>query len=155
MKIKSVKGIVEEIKSVDGDSAVTKGMILAILETEKDLRFNHGVKTVADLDQVISAMNRTFGIDEDNGLPRIRSIHNAFVELRVVNPGLGISEEGMRFLVKEDLIPHICVGKKVLVALESFEAPYNEKFVHYDYCQGKKSKRDAILRELLEKKGLA
>lgn len=155
MRIKSVRGIVDEIKCVDSDSSVTQGMIWDMLDSKKNLRFHHGNRTVADLDQVIAAMNRTFGIDEDNGLPRIRSIHNAFVELRVVNPGLGISEEGMRFLVKEDLIPHICVGKKVLVALESFEAPYNEKFVHYDYCQGKKAKRDAILRELLVKKGLA
>ena len=155
MKIKSVKGIVEEIKSVDGDSAVTKGMILAIFETEKDLRFNHGVKTVADFDKVIVAMNRAYGIAEDKGMPRIRSIHDAFIELRVSRPGLGISEEGMRFLVKEDLIPHISVGKRSFVALECFDPPYCEKFVQYDYCQGKKAKRDAVLNELLQKKGLA
>lgn len=151
MRIKTINAIVSDIKMVDGGSAVNQGMIRTLIETKELDFFHRGNRLVSNADKFAEDMNRIFGIDEKNSMPRVRSIHNAFLELREINPELGLSEERIRALVGMDVIPHIRVGNRAYVALECFEEPYNEHFLYDDYRDSEEAMLERIAKEQLEK----
>ena len=101
MRIKTMNSIVEEIKQIDGFSAINLGMLRMLFETKALKSIQRGNRTVSDMDQLIEELNQLWGIEEKYKVPRIRSIHNAFLELREIQPQLGLSEERIRFLVSQ------------------------------------------------------
>lgn len=155
MRIKTVKGIVDGIKKVDSESAINQGIIRLLFEQGELKSFSRGNRIVSDMDQVVEDLNRIYNIDEKDSIPRIRSIRNAFGELRTLRPELGISEEGIRFLVTMDYIPHIDIGNRSYVALECFEPPYDQCLINFDYRDARKKERERIFQQTFEAMGLA
>lgn len=151
MKIKTINAIVSDIKMVDGGSAVNQGMIRTLIKTKELSFFYVGNRLVSNADKFAENMNRIFGINEKNSMPRVRSIHNAFLELREMNPELGLSEERIRALVGMDVIPHIRIGNRAYVALECFEDPYNENLLYDDYRDSEDAMLERIAKEQLER----
>lgn len=151
MRIKTLQAIVIEIRQGDRNSAVTLGMLQSLSHLQRINYSHRGNRLVSDIDKLTKEMNRIFGISDENNMPRIRSIHNAFIELREINPELGLSEERIRALVGMDVIPHIRVGNRAYVALECFEEPYNEHFLYDDYRDSKKAMMEMTVQEQLEK----
>ena len=93
MRIKTINSIVKEIKMVDGHSAVKQGILRVLIATNRLDFFHRGNRLVIDADKLPDDINLLFGIDGNKAIPRIRSIHNAFLELRKISPELGVSEE--------------------------------------------------------------
>ena len=76
-------------------------------------------------------------------------IHNAFLEVRESNLELGISEQRIRRLVGMGKLPHIRIGNRAYVALESFEEPYNECLLYDDYQDSEDAMLERIAQEQL------
>ena len=151
MRINNLQAIVSEIKQGDGSTAVTHGMLRELVKQDKINHFYRGNRLVSDMDKLVEEINKIFGIEDKNTMPRIRSINDAFLELRESKPGLGISEAGIRFLVKEKNIPSIEVRSRSFVALECFDEPYSNRFIDINYCDKKKALIDKIVQEQLAK----
>ena len=107
---------------------------------------------VSDMEELTKGMNQIFGIHEECTIPRIRSIHNAVLELRETQPELGISEERIRFLARMNKLPHIKVGNRSYVALESFEYPYNQCLIYDDYCDSEEALIEQIANQQNEER---
>ena len=137
MRIKTTRAIVDEIRMIDGSSAVNQGMLTTLFETKQLKYYYRGNRVVADFDHVIEGMNKIYNLNEKDVMPRIRSIHNAFRELRELGIDTGISEERIRFLVEKKKLPSIEVGNRSYIALESFEAPYNECLIYDDFVDSR------------------
>ena len=133
MRIKTIKAIVEDIRRIDGGTAVNPSMLHSLAKNKKLVVHTRGNRLVCDADTLPTQLNQLFGLTGNTEMPHIRSIHNAFLYLREFNPELGISEEQMRRLIGIEVLPHIRVGNRAYVALESFEAPYNECLLCDDY----------------------
>ena len=149
MRIKTTKKIVEEVKITDQNSAINENMLSILFETKTLHSFKRGNRTVAEVDHLIVEINQLFGIEEKTTLVRVRSIHNAYVELK--DTEIGISEERIRFLVVKERLPHVKVGNRVYIALESFEAPYNESLIYDDYMDSKQASIEKHIEEQFAK----
>ena len=121
MNIVSAKKLVEVVKMLDKDTAITLNMLEDLFSKQKILLWKHGKRTVGDLNVLIKSLNNLFALANSESVPRIRSIRKGYLELRAQNPCLGISEERIRFLIKMDVLPHISIGNRDYIALESFK----------------------------------
>lgn len=151
MRIKTINSIVEEIKQIDGFSAINLGMLRMLFETKALKSIQRGNRTVSDMDQLIEELNQLWGIEEKYKVPRIRSIHNAFLKLREIQPQLGLSEERIRFLVSQKKLPCVKVGNRAYVALECFEPPYDQNLIYDDYQDSEAALIEKILEQEIEK----
>ena len=151
MRIKTMNSIVEEIKQIDGFSAINLGMLRMLFETKALKSMQRGNRIVSDMDQLIEELNQLWGIKEKHKVPRIRSIHNAFLELREIQPQLGLSEERIRFLVSQKKLPCVKVGNRAYVALECFEPPYDQNLMYDDYQDSEAALVEKILQQEIEK----
>ena len=125
--------MVEEIKRGDGDTAVTPGVLRVLVGDKKINHLYRGNKLLLDADRLPEDINQILKLNENKTMPRIRSIHKAYLELRKESPELGMSEEMIRILVGMGNLPCIRVGNRAYIALESFEPPYNESLISIDY----------------------
>ena len=146
-----MNSIVEEIKQIDGFSAINLGMLRMLFETKALKSMQRGNRIVSDMDQLIEELNQLWGIKEKYKVPRIRSIHNAFLELREIQPQLGLSEERIRFLVSQKKLPCVKVGNRAYVALECFEPPYDQNLIYDDYQDSEAALIEKILQQEIEK----
>lgn len=151
MRLMSTSELIREIQKVDGNTAVNPDMLRSLVRAEKVKHLFHGGRLRIDADQFPKNMNDLLGLDLDTKMPRIRSIHNAFTEVRESNPELGISEQRIRRLIGMGKLPHIRVGNRAYVALESFEEPYNECLVYDDYQDSEDAMLERIAQEQLAK----
>ena len=142
----SIPELIREIQKVDGNTAVNPDMLRSLVRDEKVKHLFHGGRLRIDADQFPQNMNDLLGLDLDTKMPRIRSIHSAFIEVRESNPKLGISEQRIRRLIGMGKLPHIRVGNRAYVALESFDAPYNECLLYDDY----QDSEDAMLERIAQ-----
>lgn len=150
MEIKTINRTVEKIKEKDERSALN-GTMLRTMTKEKLIASHHiGNRTVFEMGGFVNDINRLFGFGERDTLPRVRSIHDAFTELRVSNPELGISEERIRFLVKKEKIPSVRIGNRAYIALETFEPPFDHCLIYDDYMNSFESELERIARENIE-----
>ena len=147
MRVKTINAIVEEVRLIDGSTAVNQSMIRVLAENKKLDFLYRGNRLVCDADKLPEQLNQLFRLIDNTEMPRIRSIHNAFLELRELNPELGISEEMIRRLVGMGKLPHIRVGNRAYVALESFDPPYNECLLCDDYRDSEKAMIDEIVKK--------
>ena len=149
MSLMSIATLIGEIQKVDGNTAVNPDMIRSLVRDKKVNHLYHGNKVRINADQFPIDMNNLFGLAPNTEMPRIRSIHNAFVEVRTSNPALGISEQRIRRLIGMGKLPHIRVGNRAYVALESFGAPYNECLLYDDYQDSEDAMLERIAQEQL------
>lgn len=147
MKIKSIFAIVASISEVDRHTAVNPGLVKTLIK-DKKIRSHQigkkGKKTVADFEQVIEDLNVLWGFNGNSSVPRIRSIRNAYLDLKEVQPELGISEETIRFLVKKNRLTNVKIGNRIYIALESFESPYVDRLFDEEYWRGKDEEKERI-----------
>ena len=68
MRIKTINSIVQEIKMVDGHSAVNPGMLRVLIKTNRIDSFHRGNRLVADADKLPDDINLLFGIDENKAM---------------------------------------------------------------------------------------
>lgn len=151
MRIKTVKEICATFKEVDGGSAVNPHMIRNLFDDKQIKLAKRGNRLVADMDQITRELNQLFDLGLRDIVPRIRSIHEAYMEVKVLHPELGISESRIRFLVDRDLLPHITVGNRVYIALDSFEEPFNDCLFYDDYLDSEEALIERIVNEEREK----
>ena len=102
---------------------------------------------MCEFDQLVEGINELLGLEVKKAMPRVRSIHDAFIELRELNPQLGVSEQRMRRLVGLRRLPHIRVGTRAYVALESFAEPYNECLIYDDLIDSEGAMIQRIAQE--------
>ena len=138
MHTKTTRQLVQAIQTHDPKSAININMLQRLFDSNALRNWKHGKRTVGDIDVLAHDLNKYFGFQQDGGIPRIRSIHNAFLELREIDPDLGVSEERIRDLVGMDKLPHISIGNRAYVALESFFEPYNDCLMYNGYCDEQK-----------------
>lgn len=151
MRIKTVNELCSALKGVDYHTAVNPHMLRSLFSDDKLKFAKRGNRTVADMDQVIRELNQLFNLGQRDIVPRIRSIHEAYMEVKVLQPELGISESRIRFLVDRDLLPHITVGNRVYIALDSFEEPFNDCLFYDDYLDSEEALIERIVNEEREK----
>ena len=149
MRLMSIAALISEIQKVDGNTAVNPGMLRSLVRDKKVKHLYHGDKLRINADQFPMDMNILYGLDPSKEMPRIRSIHNAFLEVRVSSPELGISEQRIRRLIGMGKLPHIRIGNRAYVALESFDAPYNECLMYDDYQDSEEAMLEQIAKEQL------
>lgn len=147
MKLMPAEKLAQEIKALDSSSAVNKTMLQRLFKDDILPSWKHGNRTVCDIDILIERLNQKFKLSEKNVVPRIRSIHEAMLEIRKENPCLGISEETIRSAVKKDKLPSIKVGNRIYIALESFEFP-NDTWL---LCNDLKESRKTIIENIVKK----
>ena len=151
MRLMSIPALIREIQKVDGNTAVNPDMLRSLVRDKKVKHLYHGDKLRINAEQFPMDMNSLFGLDPNKEMPRIRSIHNAFVEVREFNPELGISEQRIRRLVGLGMLPHLRIGNRAYVALESFAEPYNECLMYDDYQDSEDAMLERIVQEQIEK----
>ena len=151
MEIKTINRTIEEIKEIDERSAVNGTMLKTMAEKKIISSYHRGNRTVFEMGEFVMDMNRLFGFGERDTLPRVRSIHDAFTELRVSNTELGISEERIRFLVKKEKIPSVRIGKRAYVALETFEPPFDHCLIYDDYMDSREAELERVAKETVER----
>ena len=144
MRLMGIAALIGELQKVDGDTAVNPSMLRLLVCDKKVNHLYHGDTLRINADQLPIDLNNLLGFDPNMGMPRIRSIHNAFLELRAHTPELGISEQRIRKLVGLGQLPHIRVGNRAYVALESFDAPYNACLLYDDYRNSEEAKLEQI-----------
>lgn len=149
MRLMSIAVLIRELQKVDGDTAVNPDMLRFLVKEKKITHLYHGKSLRINADQFPQDINYLFGLDPNMEMPRIRSIHNAFLEVRESNPELGISEQRIRRLVGLGKLPHIRVGNRAYVALESFDAPYNACLLYDDYQDSEDAMLERIAQEQL------
>ena len=149
MRLMSIAALISEIQKVDGNTAVNPGMLRSLVRDKKVKHLYHGDKLRINADQFPMDMNSLFGLDPSVEMPRIRSIHNAFLEVKESNPELGTSEQRIRRLIGMGKLPHIRIGNRAYVALESFDAPYNECLMYDDYQDSEEAMLEQIAKEQL------
>ena len=149
MRLMSIAVLIRELQKVDGDSAVNPDMLRSLVKEKKVMYIHHGDSLRINADQFPIDMNNLFGLEPSMEMPRIRSIHNAFLEVREHTPELGISEQRIRRLVGLGKLPHIRVGNRAYVALESFDAPYNACLLYDDYQDSEDAMLERIAQEQL------
>lgn len=150
MNIVTTRKAVQIILKKDENNAINEDMLRRLFKSEKLPSWKHGNRTVCEISLLIEGLNTLLGLEEKKRVPRIRSIHNAFLELRTSSPELGISEERIRVLVGMNKLPHIRVGNRVYIALESFEDPYNECLIYDDYRESEEAMLDRVAQEQFE-----
>lgn len=133
MRLSPLKATVEEIKKGDGDTAVTPGMLRTLVKSKKITHLYRGNKLVLDADKLPEELNGLLGLNKNKTMPRIRSIHKAYLELRKESPELAISEELIRILVAMGELPCVRVGNRAYIALESFDPQYNVVSLSVNY----------------------
>ena len=149
MRLMSIAALIGELQRVDDNTAVNPDMLRSLVKEKKVKYIYHGDSLRINADQFPIDMNNLFGLDPSMEMPRIRSIHNAFLAVRESNPELGISEQRIRRLVGMGKLPHIRIGNRAYVALESFAPPYNECLLYDDYRNSEEAKLEQIaLRQL-------
>lgn len=146
MRLMSIAALISEIQKVDGNTAVNPGMLRSLVRDKKVKHLYHGDKLRINADQFPMDMNSLFGLDPSVEMPRIRSIHNAFLEVKESNPELGTSEQRIRRLIGMGKLPHIRIGNRAYVALESFDAPYNECLMYDDYQDSEEAMLEQIAK---------
>ena len=149
MRIKTIRAILEEIKTIDNKSAITQGMLLELFHAKQIDCYYRGNRLVTNADKLPDSLNRIFGLAGNKTLPRIRSIHSAFVEIRQLYPELGVSEERIRSLIGLNEVPHVKIGNRIYLALESFEEPYNDWLMMDDYHEYEAAMLERIALEQL------
>lgn len=148
MTVMTVNKLVHAIKAQDPENATNENMLKALFDAKKLTFWMHGNRIVCDLGILIEGINDLLGLNEKQTMPRLRSIHDAFVELRHSHPDLGISEERMRFLVTKGKLPHIKAGNRTYVALESFSAPYDQCLICDDtFFKSNNELKQSIIEE--------
>lgn len=150
MNIVSAKKLVEAIKRLDKNTGITLNMLEELFKKQKILLWKHGKRTVGDMNVLIKNLNDLFSLTNDESLPRIRSIRKGYLELRAQNPCLGISEERIRFLVKMGVLPHVSIGNRDYIAMESFEPPYDECLMFHDIKSNKEEQKNQSIDRQLE-----
>lgn len=126
-------------------------MIRTLTQQKLVSSFSRGNRTVIEMDRFVKDMNGLFGFGERDNLPKIRSIHNAYTELRDANPELGISEERIRFLVMKEKIPSVKIGNRSYVALETFAPPFDHCLIYDDYMDSFEAELERIAVENIER----
>ena len=151
MKIKTINKAIEKIKEIDERSALNNTMLRSLTEQKLIESFRRGNRTVVEIGQFVKDMNILFGFNERDSLPKVRSIHNAYTELKDLNPELGISEERIRFLVMKEKIPSLRIGNRAYIALETFEPPFDHCLLYDDYIDSREAEIERIARENAER----
>ena len=149
MRLMGIAALIDELQKVDGDTAVNPSMLRLLVRDRKVNHLYHGDTLRINADQLPIDLNNLLGFDPNMGMPRIRSIHNAFLELRAHTPELGISEQRIRRLIGLGKLPHIRVGNRAYIALESFGEPYNECLLYDDYQDSEEAMLERIAYEQL------
>ena len=147
MNIVTTARAVQMIRAEDPNSVINGDMLRRLFAEKKLPSWKHGKRTVCEFDQLVEGINELLGLEVKKVMPRVRSIHDAFIELRELNPQLGVSEQRMRRLVGLGRLPHIRVGTRAYVALESFEEPYNECLIFDDLIDSEKAIIQRIAQE--------
>ncbi len=150
MKLMPAEKLTQAIKALDPGSAVNKTMLKRLFEENILPSWRHGNRTVCDVDILIERLNKKFKLSEKNVVPRIRSIHDAMLEIRKGNHCLGISEETIRSAVKKDKLPSIKVGNRIYIALESFEFPNDTWLLCNDLKESRKTMIENIVKKQVE-----
>lgn len=127
MQIKTLPRIVKDIRAADPSSAVSESLLSALINSGDIPCTYHGNRLVADAESVVPALNRLLGLDENGGLPQIRSIREAATELKQSRPEMGIGEKLIRNAVKDGRIPSIRIGNRDYIAMQSFDEPYCQR----------------------------
>ena len=151
MRVMTVKKLVQTIKAMDTNSAINENMLKALFDAKKVQSWQHGNRTVTDVDILIRDLNRILGLNENTSIPRLRSIHDAFFELRSSNPDLGVSEERIRFLISAHKLPCIRAGNRAYIALESFTPPYDQCLICDDGIDNRSDLKEQIREQQLQK----
>lgn len=150
MQIVSVNRLAKAINDLDPDSAINANMIRSLFADGMVRSWKHGNRAVCNVSEFMEDINKLFGFNEKETLPRVRAIHSAFLDLRNEAPNLGISEERIRFLVVKKRLPHIKMGNRAYIALESFQPPYDQCLVYDDYMDSKPAMLKSVVQEQLE-----
>lgn len=124
MRIKTIPKIVEEIRSLDAQSAVGESFLIALADANELPHTYHGNRLVADAEAVIPMLNRLLGFEGREDIPHIRSIRGAVAELKERTINIGIGEKLIRSAVKDGRIPCIRIGNREYIAMQSFDEPY-------------------------------
>ena len=143
MKIQTIRKATQTIKSSDAQSAINNNMLRTLAENQRINSFKRENRTLFEVEILRDDINVMFGLGKGKDFPRVRSIHDAYTELRTSNPELGISEERIRFLIKKQKIPFIKIGNRAYVALETFEPPFDLCLIYDDYLDS----REAIIKQ--------
>ena len=147
MLIMTINKAVDRILTEDPDSAINEDVLRRLLCEKKLPSWKHGKRTVCEFEQLVEGINQLFGLEGKKVMPRVRSIHDAFVELRGLNPQFGVSEQRIRRLVGLGKLPHLRIGNRAYVALESFAEPYNECLMYDDYWDSEDAMIERIAQE--------
>ena len=147
MQIMTTNKLAGAIRAQDKNTAINENMLRVLFEKKEVRSWKHGNRTVCEFGILIEGINQLLGLKETEVMARVRSIHDAFTELRETNPELGISEERIRFLVSAGKLSHIKVGNRAYIALESFEAPYNSCLIYDDYRESKAARQEEIAQK--------
>ena len=150
MQIMTTNKLAGAIRAQDKNTAINENMLRALFDKKKVRSWKHGNRTVCEIGTLIESINKLLGLKEIAVMARVRSIHDAFTELRETNPELGISEERIRFLVSINKLSHIKVGNRAYIALESFEAPYNSCLIYDDYRESKAARQEEIAQKQID-----
>lgn len=150
MKIKTTKKLAEAIKKQDAQNAINANMLKSLFEDKVLTSWKVGNRTVSDLLLLIREINQLFGLEDKEQIPKVRSIHNAYVSLKDSNPDLGISEERIRLLVVKGKIPHIRIGNRAYIALEIFDPPYDKCLVYDDFIDSSKVEIERVVQNQFE-----
>ena len=150
MKIMTTSKLVGAIRAQDNSTAINENMLRALFYENKVTSWKHGNRTVCEFGILIEGINKLLGLKDTEVIPRLRSIHDAFTELRRTIPELGVSEERIRFLVSVNKLSHIKVGNRAYIALESFEAPYNSCLIYDDYRESKVARQEEIAQKQID-----
>ncbi len=149
MRIKTIPGIVTEIKMLDPSSAVGESFLTALAESKQLPHTYHGNRLVADAEAIAPTLNSLLGFEGNGNLPHIRTIREAAAELRQSHPMIGIGEKLIRSAVKDGRIPSIRIGNREYIAMQSFDEPYCRR-IFEPTATAPISRTEAVRRDVME-----
>ncbi len=149
MRIKTIPGIVTEIKKLDPSSAVGESFLTALAESKQLPHTYHGNRLVADAEAIVPTLNSLLGFEGNGNLPHIRTIREATAELRRIHPMIGIGEKLIRSAVKDGRIPSIRIGNREYIAMQSFDEPYCRR-IFEPTATASISRTEAVRRNVME-----
>ena len=147
MRIKTIPKIIEEIHSLDAQSAVGESFLIALAEANELPHTYRGNRLVADAEAIIPALNRLLGFEGREDLPHIRSIRGAVAELKERAVNIGIGEKLIRSAVKDGRIPCIRIGNREYIAMESFDEPYCHRI--FGQTSAVKERKEMVKRDVM------
>ncbi len=149
MRIKTIPGIVTEIKKFDPSSAVGESFLTALAESKQLTHTYHGNRLVADAEAIAPTLNSLLGFEGNGNLPHIRTIREAAAELRRSHPMMGIGEKLIRSAVKDGRISSIRIGNREYIAMQSFDEPYCRR-IFEPTATAPISRAEAVRRDVMK-----